>query len=109
MRSLKSLVENEDQVWLYCGTLELQKSFLEQAEKEGFMALNGQKPTELFPSKFYGISRDMTMGYVSAMCWVLSGKKPGHVIAVPSGERTEPIKVDYGKYMGGASDCLYQA
>ncbi|MBQ7605984.1 MAG: hypothetical protein IJU59_05825 [Firmicutes bacterium] len=109
MRSLKSLVENKDQVWLYCGTLELQKSFLEQAEKEGFSALNGQKPTELFPSKFYGISRDMTMGYVSAMCWVMSDKKPGHVIAVPSGERVTPVKVDYGEYVSGASDYMYQA
>ena len=81
MRTLKSLIENKSQVWIFCRNEDLQAAFLEQAEKEGFIALNGAKPHQLFHQKLYGINDDLTMGYLSAMIWVLSAKaaKDNHV------------------------------
>ena len=106
MRALKSLLETEPHVWLCCATEELQIQFLEQAEAEGFICMNGQKPTELFHSPYYGIDQDMTMGYVSTMCWVLSSKYPGHVIIVGRDEHMDPIRIDYGKYIAGETDYI---
>ena len=94
MRTLKSLVKNASTVWFYCANEELQKQFLKQAETEGFLALNGQKPTELFCQHFYGINDDMTMGYLSNMIWCLTFR---------TGKDTH-VRVDYEKYICGEED-----
>lgn len=100
MKALKSLIENNSDVWFYCSTKELQLRFLKQCEVEGFLALNGQKPTDLNPYKYYGISSNMTVGYLSAMCWFLSAKYPGGALSVASGKNiTSPVRIDYEKYI----------
>lgn len=96
MRTLKSLIENNETVWFYCATPNLQEHFLKQAEDEGFRALNGQKPTELFNQYFYGINDDMTMGYLSNMIWCLTfrtGNDPH-------------FRVDYEKYIAEEDDYI---
>ena len=95
MRSLKALIEQNDSVWIYCKDEPLQVQFLEQAESEGFLALNGQKPTELFHHMLYGIDSDMTMGYLSNMCWCLTFR-----------EGDTHVRVDYGKYIAGEEDYI---
>ena len=96
MRLLKNLVEKNNQVWIYCENRDLQEKFLKQAEDEGFLALNGQKPTELFRHQLYGINDDLTMGYLSAMIWSLTFQKcPDHI-----------ARVDYGKYISDEDDYM---
>lgn len=92
MRLLKDLIQNASTVWIYCESEALQKHFLKQAETEGFRAINGQKPTELFKHQLYGINDDMTVGYLSAMIWSLTFQTGSD----------EHIRIDYGKYI---SDC----
>ena len=96
MHTLKSLIENNETVWFYCANEELQKQFLKQSEEEGFLALNGQKPTELFNQHFYGINDDMTMGYLSNMIWCLTFQtgKDSH------------LRIDYGKYIADEEDYI---
>jgi len=96
MRTLKSLIEHNETVWFYCATKNLQRGFLKQAEDEGFLALNGQKPTELFDQYLYGINDDMTMGYLSNMIWCLTFQ---------TGKDTH-VRVDYEKYISDEEDYI---
>lgn len=75
MYFIKDLVEKYHDVWVRCDDKHLQRLFLLQAECEGFLTVNGQKPTELNCQELYGISADMTMGYLSSMIWSLTKKK----------------------------------
>lgn len=93
MRTLKALVEENENVWIYCKDEPLQVRFLEQLEEEGFLALNGQKPTELFHHQLYGINDDMTMGYLAVMIWWMTFK-----------DEDTHIRVDYEKYISGEED-----
>jgi len=107
MRSLQSLFKKGSHVWITCESEDLQKCFLEQAENEGFICLNGQKPTEMIHHRFYGIDQKMSLGYLSAMNWFLSAKHPGHVISVSTGEYIlDPVRVDYGKFIAGGEDYI---
>ena len=108
MRSLKKLLETESHVWLACEDKDLSVRFLKQAEDEGFICLNGQKPTELFPSRFFGISKSLKLGYVSAMVWFLSAQHPGHALDVETSQHLDPIRIDYGKYIAGREDYVIQ-
>ena len=90
MRWLRDLVKENPCVWVRCEDERLQGLFLIQAELEGFRALNGQWPTELANHRLYGITGDMTVGYLSSMCWSLTRR--------PSDEH---VRVDYGKYYAG--------
>ena len=96
MKLLKSLFENNGQVWIYCENQAYQEKFLKQAEEEGFLALNGQKPTEMFRHQLYGINDDMTIGYLAVMIWTLTFQtgKDSH------------LRVDYGKYISGDDDFI---
>ena len=96
MHTLKSLIENHETVWFYCATKNLQRGFLEQAENEGFVTLNGQKPTELFDQYFYGINDDMSMGYLSNMIWCLTFQTGGDT----------HVRVDYEKYITDEDDYI---
>lgn len=91
MKLLKDLTDKYHYVWIRCGDEKLQRQFLLQAESEGFLALNGQKPTELECHELYGISDDMTMGYLAAMIWSLTMKNPGD----------DHVRIDYGRYIEG--------
>ena len=96
MRTLTSLLKEQEAVWIYCESDDLQKKFLQQAEKEGFIARNGSRPTELALQRFYGINSGMTMGYISNLIWFMSAK------CEDSGNR----KIDYGKFSSGEKDYL---
>lgn len=100
MNTLKALVEKNHVVWMYCRTKELSKQFLRQCEDEGFLALNGQKPTELGLNDLFGINHNMTMGYLMRMCWALGDS--GAAIDVGTGEHvSRPVRIDYEKYLEG--------
>ncbi len=100
MNTLKALVEKNHVVWIYCRTKELSKQFLRQCEDEGFLALNGQKPTELGLNDLFGINHNMTMGYLMRMCCALGDS--GAAIDVGTGENvSRPVRIDYEKYLEG--------
>lgn len=94
MRLLSILIENNDTVWIYCRTEALAESFLQQCEDEGFRALNGHNPASLFLHKFYGISGDMTMGYLSGMIWSLTAQNSDD----------KHVRVDYEKFISDEED-----
>ena len=99
MRTLKLLIENKPDVWIYCRNECLQRYFLWQAENEGFLAINGQNPISLNHHQLYAITNNMKLGYMSAMVWVLSAKSKI--------KRNPPTRIDYEKYLAGESDYLY--
>ena len=96
MRLITDLIQNNTSVWFYCESEALQKHFLKQAEMEGFCAINGQKPTELFHHQLYGISDDMTVGYLSVMIWSLTFQCGND----------EHVRINYEKYITGEEDYL---
>lgn len=105
MRTLRSLTEQCDTVWFCCDTQELQKLFLRQCVDEGFLTMNGDKPTELNCNRLYGISNN-SVGYLMGMCWELGYR--GAAIDIGTDKRVKnPVRVDYGKYMAGDEDYLY--
>lgn len=91
MHLLKDLINKYPVVWIRCENEYIQRLFLLQAELEGFIALNGQKPTELSLQKLYGINDDMTMGYLSGMVWCLTMKNPDDA----------HVRIDFSKYVIG--------
>ena len=99
MRTLRSLLENNSQVWIFCRDENLQIAFLEQADKEGFIALNGEKPVNLFHHRLYGLNPDMTMGYLSSMIWAKTLKI--------NPDKDDIIRIDYEKFLAGIPDYRY--
>ena len=94
MRLLKELLKNNSTVWIYCESEALQKHFLKQAEAEGFLSINGQVPSQLFHHQLYGISDDMTVGYLAAMIWSLTFQTG----------KDDHVRVDYSKYISDDED-----
>lgn len=104
MRTLRSLMEQCENVWFRCDTQELQRQFLRQCADEGFHTINGGKPVGLNCSRLYGIS-DNSVGYLMGMCWALGYK--GAAIDIGTGKHVKrPIRIDYGKYIAGDDDYL---
>ena len=96
MRSLKSLIEKNKKVWFYCGTEAFQSRFLEQAEKEGFITMSGEKPTSLSLQHLYGISGEGTMGYISHFIWL----KSFHA------DSKDILRIDYNRFISGEEDLI---
>ncbi|MBR3032798.1 MAG: hypothetical protein IKH92_07245 [Clostridiales bacterium] len=98
MRSLKSLIEKHSKVWFYCGTEDLKKRFLEQAEEEGFITMRGEKPSSLSFQRLYGINDKGTMGYIPNFLWFLSLQTGSNEI----------LHVDYDRFISGEEDYISQ-
>ena len=96
MRTLKSLIEKNKKVWFYCGTEDLQKEFLEQTEKEGFVTMRGEKPSTLSLHRLYGINSEGTIGYISNFIWYLSFQTGGNDI----------LHIDYARFISEEEDCI---
>ncbi len=96
MRLLKDLLKSDSTVWICCESDDSKERFLHQAEEEGFIALSGIKPTELFHHRLYGISDDMTMGYLSNMIWNLTFRSVDD----------KHVRIDYEKYMVDEEDYV---
>lgn len=98
MRLLKRLIEDNDNVWIYCKNEDLANKFLLQCDEEGFLALNGMKPTELFRHELYGISSDMTIGYLAGMIWSLTLQD----------DQDDHVRIDYEKYISNEEDYIWR-
>ena len=99
MRTLKSLIEKNKKVWFYCGTEDLQKKFLEQAEEEGYATMRGEKPSTLSLQRLYGINSEGTMGYISNCIWYLSFQTGSKDI----------LRIDYDSFLSGKEDFICHA
>ena len=96
MRTLKSLIEKNKKVWFYCGTEDLQKRFLEQAEEEGFITMRGENPASLALQRLYGINNEGTMGYISNFIWYLSFQTGSKDI----------LQIDYARFISGEENFI---
>ena len=96
MRTLKSLIKKNKKVWFYCGTEDLQKRFLEQAEKEGFITMSGENPTSLCLQHLYGINGEGTMGYIAHFIWLKSFHADNKNI----------LRIDYDPFISGEEDYI---
>ena len=96
MHTLRSLIEENEVVWVYCKNKELAKQFLSQCETEGFWTLNNQKPTTLFLHKFYGVFDNLTMGYLSNMIWCLTFRTG----------QDEHVRIDYEKFISDEENYI---
>lgn len=95
MNKLSVLISVNEVVWIFCRNKELAERFLKQCETEGFRTLNGQKPTGLYPNRFYGIFDDFTMGYLANMIWHLTLKN-----------EDDHVRIDYEKFISGDEDYI---
>lgn len=96
MRTLKSLIKKNKKVWFYCGTEDLQKRFLQQAEEEGFVTMRGEIPSSLSLQRLYGINSEETMGYISHFTWYLSFQTGNKDI----------LRIDYDRFISGEDDFI---
>jgi len=96
MRTLQSIIEKNMKVWFYCGTEDLQKKFLEQAEEEGFVTMRGEDPTFLSLQRLYGINSEGTIGYISHFIWYLSFQTGNKDI----------LRIDYDSFLSGKEDFI---
>jgi len=99
MRTLQSLIKKNMKVWFYCGTKDLQKKLLEQAEEEGFVTMRGEDPTFLSLQRLYGINSERTIGYISNFIWYLSFQTGSSDI----------LHIDYDRYISGENDYISHA
>lgn len=89
MLSIKSLLAaHTDRIYIYLATADIGKRFLQDAEDEGFLFRDGEKPTQREADSIFAINDDMTINYVGFV---------GHV-AYQAADRisNKPlIKIDY--------------
>lgn len=94
--TLKRLAEYNGYVWIICKTDDLARNFLKKSEKEGFTTPNGGNPTELKPYPRYGVTSDLSLGYVSATVAGLVKKHSLHITPT----------IDYEKFIKHRKCCI---
>lgn len=93
MRTIKSLTQNTEKVFVSCTTQKAAMQFLLNAEKEGIRFANGTSPTQGNISHCYCLHNDGTLWYVG---W--AGQMYYHQ------NEARLTKVDFDKYASGADD-----
>lgn len=61
MRTLEKLLEHDGKIFIRLENTTVAERFLRNAEKEGFLMQNGQKPTESEHWSFYQLFHDKTI------------------------------------------------
>jgi len=93
MRTIKSLTQNTEKVFISCATQKAAMQFLLNAEKEGIRFANGTAPTQGSISHCYCLHADGTLWYVGWAGQMYYHQNEAHL-----------TKIDYEKYEGGAED-----
>lgn len=85
--------------YVYCGSRNIAKLFLENAEREGFAFGDGVLPTEREPDDLFAIKEDFTISYTG---WA------GHVMLKNAHSEASGniVRIDYGKYISGSGDYV---
>ena len=83
-------------LYIYCRGKNIAKSFLANAESEGFTFGDGQPPTSKETTDIYALKDDFTISYTGWIVHAMFKNAGGNV-----------VRIDYGKYISGASDWLF--
>lgn len=101
-RTIKELSKKNGRVYVYLSNVAVGERFLQQAEDEGFVFADGAKPTERCYAEIMAVNGNLTINFVGT-----NGR-----IAFGSGVKKigddELIRVDFEKYIGGATDYRYK-
>ena len=100
MRKITNLLSLGGRVWVYLSSTALAKTFLKNAEDEGFTFGDGVKPTERQTSDIFALNPELTIHYVGYMGH-LAFQSPDHFIGEPL------TRVDYEKYLAGRDDYVF--
>ena len=67
MKTIKSILNTNEKVYIKMKSKELCKQFYEKAEREGFSFGDGSKPTSKHTSDLVAVCSDKTLCYVTAI------------------------------------------
>lgn len=96
MRTIKDLHKSGKKIYFYLANKQIGNEFLKDAENEGFLFGDGQKPTSRRADDIMAITEDGDLCYVGWAGRVCFHHNPGNV-----------IRVHYERYKEGAEDYLY--
>ncbi|MBR6407437.1 MAG: hypothetical protein IKS19_02425 [Clostridia bacterium] len=100
MRTVSELLKHNGRVYVYSANERICRLFLENAEREGFTSCTGEKPTRLPVSDIFTLNSDKTINYVGFIGH-MAFQNPDAVLGKTL------IRVDYGRYLSGREDYLY--
>lgn len=101
MRTLEKLLELDGKIYVRLDNSETTERFLRNAEREGFLMPDGEKPTESRKSDFYQLSHDKTIkpsgfGFAGSMLknQIIHGSVP------------DCVSIDYSRYISGETSYI---
>ncbi len=101
MRTLEKLLELDGKIYIRLDNSETSKRFLRNAEREGFLMSNGERPTESKIWNFYRLCHDKT---IEPFGHGFAGSMVRHSII--NGLQPDCISVDYSKYISGEKSYI---
>ncbi len=102
MRTIGKLTSLEGKICVYLASQALGERFLKDAEAEGFVFVDGAKPTEKKWESVIIVGKDWTLRYLVGFAGHMAFKQPQAVIGEPW------VRIDYRKYIAGEDDFFYK-
>ena len=99
MRTVSSLLDSNDRVFVYLASPNLSKLFFRNVEAEGFTFPDGSMPTSGHYTDVIVVHSDWTIRYLTGWAGRMAYHNPGAVIGGPL------LRVNYGKYVAGSNTC----
>ena len=94
MKRIKSLIKNEEKIYVYFSDTKSCRQFLVDAETEGFKFCDGAKSTSKHTTNIFAVSHDLTICYV------------GFIGYLDFANSKIIKKVNYAKYRSECSDYI---
>lgn len=101
MRTLEKLLEHDGKIFIRLKNTTVAERFLRNAEKEGFLMQNGQKPTESEHWSFYQLFHDKT---IKPFGFGFAGSMLRHQII--HGTAIDCASIDYLRYISGDENYI---
>ena len=101
MRTLEKLLEHYGKIFIRLENTTVAERFLRNAEKEGFLMQNGQKPTESEHGSFYQLFHDKT---IKPFGFGFAGSMLRHQII--HGTAIDCVSIDYLRYISGDENYI---
>ena len=101
MRTLEKLLEHYGKIFIRLENTTVAERFLRNAEKEGFLMQNGQKPTESEHWIFYQLFHDKT---IKPFGFGFAGSMLRHQII--HGTAIDCVSIDYLRYISGDENYI---
>ena len=100
-RTIEELMNLNGRVYVYLDNEETAEQFFTQAEAEGFMFDDGERPTARHRDCIMALNKNRTIGYIGFVGHMAFGSGTGSVGS------ESLIRVDYRRYRSG-EDFLYR-